>query len=69
MQDTIKDAVDVLKAKADEGVRKLNELDIDHDDFRKVLDNTLTCIAVVQKTNYDAKQGQKPQVKKPNINV
>ena len=69
---TVTDLVEVLASKAKDGINKLNDLEIDHAEFKTVLENTLTCVSVVQKMTYDAQQARAAQGnpnQKPKINV
>lgn len=66
---TVTDLVEVLASKTKDGIEKLNKLEIDDDKFKTVMENTLTCVSVVQKMTYDAQQAKQAQNKKPNINV
>lgn len=68
---TVTDLVEVLADKAKDGISKLSKLEIDDDKFKTVMENTLTCVSVVQKMTYDAQQAreQAKQNQKPKINV
>lgn len=68
---TITDLVDVLASKAKDGIKILNDTKIEDEKFKTVLENTLTCVSVVQKMTYDAQQARGSQSKntKPNIKV